>query len=129
LTDAKRTLAASLMSPALIPAAVLAFALVDGVSLRESIVLAGIYAVFTYSGTFIFGIPIHLVLDRIGLRGLVPYALSGALAAVAILLGFFVVEQNVTIDPVTVAMFGGAGALTAAVFWAILRSPAGRARP
>ena len=117
----RRTLLALLLSPAILPVAVVVFAVHEGLRLGESVAVAAVYAAFTYSGTVVVGVPAHVMLVRWGLTSIWHYAVAGVLGGILILAAFLLVSHNTPLSVISVIIFAGFGAVTATVFWKLSR--------
>lgn len=107
---------ALLVSPAVAPAGVFVYALWSGVPIRGSLVIASIFALFTYAGTILLGLPAHHLLSKLGLRSWWYYAIAGAILGVPVLLLFLMLNRHSGVSALSFAIFAAFGAVTAAVF-------------
>jgi hypothetical protein len=112
----RNAIIALLVSPAVAPAGVFVYTLLSGVPVRESLVIASIYALFTYAGTVLLGLPAHHLRSKLGLRSWWHYAVAGAAPGVPVQLPFLIGRGHSVVSASSVAIFATFGAVTAAVF-------------
>jgi hypothetical protein len=115
-----RTVLALFLSPVLVPAAVFLLALADGIPLKESLVVAAVYAVFTYSAAFLLGLPAHLALRRAACTAFWHYAAAGAAIGVTILTTLVLFNEHVRLSLGPVVVFTGCGIASGTSFWVMM---------
>lgn len=119
----RRTVIAFLLAPGLTPAVVLVYGMMRGFPFRESVIIAAIYAAFTYAAALVLGIPLHVQLDRSGGGGWWHYALGGIAAGLTVLAGFALIPPGFGWNARVVALFALIGGSSAVLFWAIAVYP------
>ena len=114
-----RVITAFLVAPAIIPVLVFAIALVEGVRVGESAVLASSYAAVTYSAAVAAGYPLFRLFTRKGWTASWQYLIAGALIGVSVLIAVSAAAEGVAVAVGTLLLFLGLGALSTLVFWVI----------
>ena len=113
----RRVIRAFAVAPAVIPLAVVVWALSTGVHARESIVIGSIYAAFTYGAAVLLGAPFFVLFQRRGWKRWWQHAMAGASIGLAVLLLFWLVAPPFSPDRGTVLVVVGIGVLSTTVFW------------
>ncbi len=125
----RRVILAFAVAPAVVPLAVIVWALATGEHARESVVLGSIYGAFTYGAAVFLGVPSYRVFSRNRWTRWWQYASLGAAIGLAVLLVLSAMAQRLLFDWRLVLVFVGIGVLSTTVFWlmAIWDGPLGRA--
>ena len=118
----RRVIVAFAVAPAIVPLAVITWALRSEVHLRESIVLGSIYGAFTYGASLLFGVPLFLTLSGHGWTRWWQYAIAGALVGVCVWLLILAAAQRAFFDWRTIGVFAGAGVISTTGFWLVANS-------
>ena len=122
ITPALRLSAAVLISSiAVVPAYLLAILTIGGwpddAALFPVLMVA---LMLTLAAVAVVGIPAHLLLATLHLRGAIPYVLAGCLVPVAFLFAAEPFGDALALAlPAQAALAGGFGALVALVFWGV----------
>jgi hypothetical protein len=86
----------------------------------NTIIIISLFTAFAYFAAAAFGLPMHLLFSALGWESAGVYLAGGGIIWVIMLelVGFLVSWQWVT-APSQLALYGGAGAISSLVFWAI----------
>jgi hypothetical protein len=115
----RRVIVAFAVAPAVVPLAMVAWALSTGVRAPESIVLGSIYAAFTYGAAVLLGAPSFALFQRRGWTRWWQYTIAGAAIGLAVLLVMSAAVQQRSTNAQIALIFVGVGVLSTMVFWLI----------
>ncbi len=116
----RRTLLAFVLAPAVVPIVVFVLTVAEDTHLRERLLVAGVYATFTYGAAIIFGIPALILFERKGWTRWWQYTAAGAAIGFAVMMMFWIARPPMP-DVRVFLIFAGIGSASALVFWALSR--------